>query len=110
MSAETVKNTDEIFVFPDMSYQGFPHSTDRECVVLPAVDIDGLSSKCWVGGVVVFKSDDVIAIESAAISQAETYQTRIQEYGSFGDQLDEIFHDIDAWRLRIAAIKTAYPV
>ena len=33
--------------------------------------------------------------------------TRKKEYGDIGDQLDEIYHDIDAWKTRIKAIKDA---
>ena len=33
--------------------------------------------------------------------------TRKKEYGDIGDQLDEIFKDIDAWKVRIQAIKDA---
>ena len=34
---------------------------------------------------------------------------RASEYGSWRDQLDEIYKDIDAWKTRIAAIKEKYP-
>jgi hypothetical protein len=34
---------------------------------------------------------------------------RIAEYGSWKDQLDEIYTDIEAWKTRIAGIKTKYP-
>ena len=30
-------------------------------------------------------------------------------YGDIGDQLDEIFKDIDAWKVRIQGIKDANP-
>ncbi len=33
--------------------------------------------------------------------------TRKKEYGDIGDQLDEIYHDIDAWKTRIKSIKDA---
>ena len=33
--------------------------------------------------------------------------TRRTAYGSWRDQLDEIYHDIDAWKTRIKAIKDA---
>ena len=33
--------------------------------------------------------------------------TRKKAYGDIGDQLDEIYHDIDAWKKRIQAIKDA---
>lgn len=35
--------------------------------------------------------------------------TRRKAYGDIGEQLDEIYHDIDAWRTRIAQVKTDNP-
>ena len=35
--------------------------------------------------------------------------TRRTEYGSWNDQLDEIYHDIDAWKARLQTIKTNNP-
>ena len=35
--------------------------------------------------------------------------TRKAAYGNIGDQLDEIYKDIDAWKVRIKAIKDANP-
>ena len=35
--------------------------------------------------------------------------TRKAAYGDIGDQLDEIFKDIDAWKARIQGIKDANP-
>ena len=32
--------------------------------------------------------------------------TRRKEYGSWNDQLDEIYHDIDSWKARLQTIKT----
>jgi len=32
--------------------------------------------------------------------------TRRKEYGNWNDQLDEIYHDIDAWKARLQTIKT----
>ena len=34
---------------------------------------------------------------------------RLAEYGSIGDQLDEIFHDFDIWKARIQSVKDKYP-
>ena len=42
-------------------------------------------------------------------SNAQVDATRRQAYGSWGDQLDEIYHDIDAWKTRIQGIKTNNP-
>ena len=46
---------------------------------------------------------------NTAESNAQVDATRRQAYGSWGDQLDEIYHDIDAWKARIQKIKTDNP-
>ena len=35
--------------------------------------------------------------------------TRRTEYGSWNDQLDEIYHDMDAWKARLLTIKNSNP-
>jgi len=42
-------------------------------------------------------------------SNNEVRATRKAAYGDIGDQLDEIYKDIDAWKARIKAIKDANP-
>ena len=42
-------------------------------------------------------------------SNAQVDATRKQAYGSWNDQLDEIFHDIDAWKTRIQGVKDNNP-
>jgi len=46
---------------------------------------------------------------NTAESNAQVDATRRQAYGSWNDQLDEIFHDIDAWKTRIQGIKDNNP-
>ena len=53
---------------------------------------------------------------NALDSQATTLEnndkvrfTRKNAYGDIGEQLDEIYKDIDAWKTRIKAIKDANP-
>ncbi len=46
---------------------------------------------------------------NTAESNAQVDATRRVGYGDIGDQLDEIYHDIDAWKTRIKAIKDANP-
>ena len=46
---------------------------------------------------------------NTAEANAQVDATRRQAYGSWNDQLDEIFHDIDAWKTRIQGIKTNNP-
>ena len=44
-----------------------------------------------------------------AESNLQVDATRRAEYGSWNDQLDEIFHDIEAWKTRIAGVKSKNP-
>ena len=46
---------------------------------------------------------------NTAEANAQVDATRVNQYGSWGDQLDEIYHDIDAWKARIQTIKTNNP-
>ena len=46
---------------------------------------------------------------NTAESNANVDATRRQAYGSWNDQLDEIYHDIEAWKTRIAGIKSDNP-
>ena len=52
------------------------------------------------------------AQESAADTEEANNQvrsTRRIAYGDIGEQLDEIYKDIDSWRVRIKSIKDANP-
>ena len=52
------------------------------------------------------------AQESAADTEEANNQvrsTRRSAYGNIGEQLDEIYKDIDAWKARIKSIKDANP-
>jgi hypothetical protein len=46
---------------------------------------------------------------NTAESNAQVDATRKSQYGSWGDQLDEIYHDIEAWKTRIQGIKDNNP-
>ncbi len=58
-------------------------------------------------------TDADLATYDAAATTDETNNavrsTRKAAYGDIGDQLDEIFKDIDAWKTRIQGIKDANP-
>ena len=43
------------------------------------------------------------------LNNADIRDTRRLAYGNIGDQLDEIYKDIDAWKTRIKAVKDANP-
>ena len=52
------------------------------------------------------------ALDSQATTLESNKQvdvTRRKEYGDWQDQLDEIYHDIDAWKARLQTIKTNNP-
>ena len=46
---------------------------------------------------------------NTAESNVRVDATRRQAYGSWQDQLDEIYHDIEAWKTRIAGVKSDNP-
>ena len=46
---------------------------------------------------------------NTAEANAQVDATRRSQYGSWGDQLDEIYHDIDAWKTRIQSVKDNNP-
>ena len=58
-------------------------------------------------------SDSQLASYETAGNTDETNNTvratRKAAYGDIGDQLDEIYKDIDAWKTRIKAVKDANP-
>ena len=48
-------------------------------------------------------------VANTAEANATVDATRRSQYGSWGDQLDEIYHDIEAWKTRIQGIKDNNP-
>ena len=46
---------------------------------------------------------------NTAEANAQVDAARRQAYGSWGDQLDEIYHNIEAWKTRIQGIKNNNP-
>jgi hypothetical protein len=48
-------------------------------------------------------------VANTAEANAQVDATRKSQYGSWGDQLDEMYHDIEAWKTRIQTIKDNNP-
>ena len=48
-------------------------------------------------------------VANTAESNAQVDATRRSQYGSWNEQLDEIYHDIEAWKTRIQGIKDNNP-
>ena len=69
--------------------------------------------KAWNISGLAQPTDDQLATYETAGNTEETNNTvratRKAAYGDIGDQLDEIYKDIDAWKVRIKAIKDANP-
>jgi hypothetical protein len=69
--------------------------------------------KSWtVDGLAKPTDEQVASYETAGNTEESNNQvraTRKQLYGDIGDQLDEIYKDMDAWKARIKAIKDANP-
>ena len=66
-------------------------------------DVDGLSKPT---------DEELTVADTQAttdFNNNRTRKTRKKSYGNIGDQLDEIYKDIDAWKARIQAIKDANP-
>ncbi len=53
--------------------------------------------------------DSYETASNTAESNAQVDATRREAYGSWNDQLDEIYHDIEAWKTRIAGVKSDNP-
>ena len=65
-----------------------------------------------VSGLAKPSDEQLTALDSAADTLRTNEivkNTRRLDYGDIGDQLDEIYKDIDAWKTRIKAIKDGNP-
>lgn len=89
------------------------NTVDFTTDVLLQDDGQGAYIKEWnISGVSKPSDSDLASYDAAATtaeSNATVDATRRSAYGDIGDQLDEIYHDIDAWRTRIQGVKTANP-
>ena len=76
-------------------------------------DGKGAQIEVWNVDGLAKPSDSDLATYDAAGDTEESNNvvrsTRKAAYGDIGDQLDEIYKDIDAWKVRIKAIKDANP-
>jgi hypothetical protein len=83
--------------------------------VLLQDDSDGKGPyiKEWnIDGLAQPTEEQLNALESQATTLESNNQvdaTRKTAYGSWNDQLDEIYHDMDAWKARLQTIKTNNP-
>ena len=77
--------------------------------------VDGVSNpyiKEWNLDIAQPTSAQLDSYETAgntAESNAQVDATRREAYGTWGDQLDEIYHDIEAWKTRVKGVKDNNP-
>ena len=78
-------------------------------------DSDGKGAyiKTWsVDGLAKPTDEQIASYETAGNTEESNNQVRATRkiaYGDIGDQLDEIYKDIDAWKVRIKSVKDANP-
>ena len=81
--------------------------------VLLQDDGSGAYIKEWnVSGLTKPTDTQLATYETAANTteaNAQVDATRKAAYGDIGSQLDEIYHDIDAWKARILTVKNNNP-
>ena len=68
--------------------------------------------KSWSYDIAKPTDEQLATYESSATTEENNNTiraTRKSAYGDIGDQLDEIYKDIDAWKARIKSIKDANP-
>ena len=90
-------------------------SWDNTKVSLQDDMVDGVSSpyiKTWNYDIAKPTDEQLASYNSSATTEENNNTiraTRKSAYGDIGDQLDEIYKDIDAWKARIKSIKDANP-
>lgn len=57
----------------------------------------------------VTELDSFEDVANTSESKSRIDNKRMAEYGDWRTQLDEIYHDIDSWKARIAKVKTDNP-
>ena len=85
-------------------------------VILQDDMVGGVSApyiKTWsVDGLAKPTDEQLASYEADADKEESNNQVRSKrksEYGDIGDQLDEIYKDMDAWKTRIAKVKADNP-
>jgi len=90
-------------------------SWDNTKVSLQDDMVDGVSSpyiKTWNYDIAKPTDEQLETYNSAATTEENNNVIRVTRknlYGDIGEQLDEIYKDIDAWKARIQSIKDANP-
>jgi hypothetical protein len=84
----------------------------KDCLLQDDSNGQGPYIKEWNLSIAQPSDSDLNAHESAANTEEANNtvrSTRKAAYGDIGEQLDEIYKDIDAWKARIKSIKDTNP-
>ena len=103
----------QVRLYMEDNGKDFEDAVYKENVIVFHYDNKPSEITTWnVGGLSKPTAEQLSALES----RANTWEannivrnTRRLSYGDIGDQLDEIYHDIDAWKARLQTIKTNNP-
>jgi uncharacterized protein involved in tellurium resistance len=64
----------------------------------------------WYNGTKPIPKEQILAMIPVVEKENNIIKNRINEYGSWQSQLDEIYHSgLDSWKARLANIKSKYP-
>jgi hypothetical protein len=64
----------------------------------------------WYNGTTPIPKEQILAMIPIVERETNIIKNRINEYGSWQSQLDEIYHEgLDSWKARISSIKAKYP-
>ena len=100
-------------IYPSLTREDFDVTHTGTIMVQNDSDGKGDYIKEWNVSGLDKPTDEQLATYETAGNTEETNNTvratRRAAYGDIGDQLDEIYKDIDAWKTRIKAIKDANP-
>ena len=99
----------QVRLYMEDNGKDFEDAVYKENVIVFHYDNKPSEITTWnVGGLSKPTAEQLSALES----RANTWETnnivrntRRLSYGDIGDQLDEIYHDIDAWKARLKGIK-----
>jgi len=87
--------------------------SEKDNIVLQSDNGEAPYIKTWgVSGLAKPSDEQLATHNSSATTEENNHQirkTRKKSYGDIGDQLDEIYKDVDAWKARIKSIKDANP-
>tara|TARA_X000001382_G_C3099223_1_gene156110 strand:+ start:294 stop:626 length:333 start_codon:yes stop_codon:yes gene_type:complete len=104
--------TTKIELYLKANSKSYKEEKEKNNIILQN-DGDGDYIKSWsVDGLAKPTDSQLASYNSAATTQEANNVvrgTRRNAYGDIGEQLDEIYKDIDAWKARIKSIKDANP-